>query len=112
MTLLALPALRKGSKSKRTCIIPASKTQLVFMLKYHKAAANPRVIVSSFVLTGARMFSAAYLPTANVTQTRLAFSVTIQTLDAVGDMLFPLKRFMPSAAARTMFRSSVFLRPR
>ena len=53
--LLARPQLSKGSKSKRTCIIPASKGRLVFLLKYHQHTAVPQIVASSLQLTGTQL---------------------------------------------------------
>ena len=50
--LLARPQLSKTSKSTRTCIIPASKGRLVFVLKYHAHATVPQIDTSSLQLTG------------------------------------------------------------
>ena len=54
MTLVALPALPRKSKSRRTCVIPASKSRLVFVVKNPARAAKPRLLPSSFLFTGAR----------------------------------------------------------
>ena len=50
--LLARPQLAKNSKSTRTCIIPASKGRLVFLLKYHAHTTVPQIDTSSLQLTG------------------------------------------------------------
>jgi len=50
--LLARPQLAKTSKSTRTCIIPASKGRLVFLLKYHAHTTVPQIDTSSLQLTG------------------------------------------------------------
>ena len=50
--LLARPQLAKNSKSTRTCIIPASKGRVVFLLKYHSHTTVPQLVTSSFQLTG------------------------------------------------------------
>ena len=54
LTLKAAPHLKAGTKTARTCIYPASRQKLVFVLKYAgHPAQTPRVLASTLALTGA-----------------------------------------------------------
>ena len=53
LTLRAAPHLAAGTKTSRTCIIPASRQKLVFVLKYlAHPTQTPRVIASTLKLAG------------------------------------------------------------
>ncbi len=55
LTLTAAPHLKAGTKTTRTCIYPASRQKLIFVLKYAShPSQTPRVLASTLALTGAR----------------------------------------------------------
>ena len=55
LTLVARPHLKAGTKTTRTCIYPASRQKLIFVLKYvSHPSQTPRVLASTLALTGAR----------------------------------------------------------
>ena len=59
--LLARPLLSARSRTKRTCIIPASKTRLVFVLNFHTHSTVPQIVTSTLQLTGTFFHLAVHL---------------------------------------------------
>ena len=53
LTLKAAPHLKAGTKTTRTCIYPASRQKIIFVLKYAShPGQTPRALASTFALTG------------------------------------------------------------